>query len=315
MVRIAILDDYQDVAMKSADWSVLPPDSIMTSFRDRLGYGAELVGRLAPFAVIGAMRERTPFPRALLEQLPNLRLLVTTGMRNSAIDLEAAREFGVTVSGTNSPGHATVELTMALMLSLARGLPTETASMQRGGWPVGVGRDLKGATLGVIGVGRVGAEVARLGQAFGMDVIAWSENLTAERCEEVGAQLSDRDGLFRRSDFVTIHLKLSERTHGLIGESILSLMKHDAYLINTSRGPIVDEGALIHALERQSIGGAALDVYDQEPLPADHPLRRAPRLLLTPHIGYVTSQTYEIFYSEMVESIAAFLRGSPIRVL
>ncbi len=315
MVRIAILDDYQGVATKSADWSVLPPDSTLTSFQDHLGYGEELVERLAPFAVIAAMRERTPFPRALLEQLPKLRLLVTTGMRNSAIDLEAAREFGVTVSGTNSPGHATVELTMALMLGLARGLPTETASMHRGGWQVGVGRDLKGATLGVIGVGRLGTEVARLGKAFGMNVIAWSENLTAERCEEIGVELSDRDGLFRRSDFVTVHLKLSERTHGLIDERLLGLMKQDAYLINTSRGPIVDEGALISALAQQSIGGAALDVYDREPLPPDHPLRSAPRLLLTPHIGYVTRQTYKVFYSEMVESIAAFLRGSPIRVL
>jgi phosphoglycerate dehydrogenase-like enzyme len=314
-IKVGILDDYQQVAAGFAAWSALPSDVEVTFFDDPLPEGPDLVERLAPFDVIGAMRERTAFPRRLLEQLPALRLLVTTGRRNSAIDTAAAHELGIVVSGTTSPGHATAELTMALLLSLARNIPSESLSVREGGWQERVGRDLRGATLGVVGLGRLGAQVATLGRAFGMDVGAWSHNLTSERCAELGVARWDRDELFERSDFITIHLRLSERTNGLVGQELLALMKPDAYLINTSRAPIVDEAALIRALKSGRIAGAALDVFDREPLPSDHQLRRTPRLLLTPHIGYVTRETYAVFYAEMVEAIAAYLRGTPIRLL
>jgi phosphoglycerate dehydrogenase-like enzyme len=314
-IKVGVLDDYQQVAAGLAAWSALPSDVEVTFFDDHLPEGLDLVERLAPFDVIGVMRERTAFPRRLLEQLPALRLLVTTGRRNSAIDTAAAHELGIAVCGTTSPGHAAAELTMALMLSLARNIPSESLSVREGGWQLGVGRDLKGATLGVAGLGRLGAQVAVLGQAFGMEVGGWSHNLTSERCAELRVARWDRDELFERSDFITIHLRLSERTNGLVGQELLALMKPDAYLINTSRGPIVDEAALIGALKSGRIAGAALDVFDREPLPVDHHLRRAPRLLLTPHIGYVTRETYAVFYAEMVEAIAAYLRGTPIRLL
>jgi phosphoglycerate dehydrogenase-like enzyme len=261
------------------------------------------------------MRERTPFPKALLERLPQLRLLVTTGRRNASIDVAAAKSLGITVCGTAGSGHPTAELAMALMLALARQLPGETASVRQGGWQAGLGRNLRGATLGVIGLGNLGSQVARLGQAFGMTAIAWSQNLTAEAAAAKGVERVAKEELLARADFISIHLQLSPRTVGLIGAQDLALMKPDAYLINTSRGPIVDVDALVVALRDNRIAGAALDVFEHEPLPEDDPLRRMPNLLLTPHIGYVTRETYRIFYREMVEVIAAFLAGEPRGVL
>jgi phosphoglycerate dehydrogenase-like enzyme len=315
VTRVAILDDYQNVAERSADWSALSADVEVTFFHDHLDDPDRLVARLAPFEVIGIMRERTPFPGTLLERLPNLRLLITTGPRNASVDVAAAQRLGVTVCGTRSSGHATAELAIALILALARGLPAETASMRAGGWQVGLGRDLAGTTLGVIGLGRLGSRIAKLGQAFGMTTIAWSQNLTEAAAAEHGVRRVEKAELFRSADFVSVHVQLSARTRGLIGVGELALMKPDAYLVNTSRGPIVDEDALADALEARRIAGAALDVYDREPLPSDHRLRRTANFLLTPHIGYVTRETYAVFYADMVEGIAAFLGGHPLRVI
>ena len=307
-VEIAVIDDYQGVARTFGDWSRLPAIADVSFFQDHCVSESDLVDRLAPFEIVGVMRERTAFPRSVLARLPNLRLLVTTGRRNRAIDMEAASDLGITVGFTNSPGHATAELTMALILSLARNLAVESGSVRAGGWQVGVGRDLRGANLGLVGLGRLGSQVAHLAGAFGMEVAAWSENLTEERCAEVGVDLLSRDHLFRSSDFVSVHLRLSKRTTGLVGEEELRMMRPDAYLINTSRAAIVDEDALVRALAAGTIAGAAIDVYEHEPLPRDHRLRTTPRLLGTPHIGYVTRETYEIFYSDMVEVIAAYLQ-------
>ncbi len=312
-VRIAVIDDYQGVADSFGDWSRLPADADVSFFRDHLSSASDLVDRLQPFEIIGVMRERTAFPRSVLTELPNLRLLVTTGRQNRAIDIEAADDLGVSVGFTSSPGHATAELTMAMILSLARNLSAESGSVNAGGWQVGVGRDLRGAGLGLVGLGRLGSQVADLAQAFGMEVAAWSENLTEERCAELGVAHLSRDDLFRSSDFVSVHLRLSERTTGLIGEELLGIMRSDAYLINTSRGPIVDEDALVGALTGGTIAGAAVDVYEDEPLPPDHRLRTTPRLIATPHIGYVTRETYEIFYGEMVEAIAVYLKDRGAR--
>jgi phosphoglycerate dehydrogenase-like enzyme len=261
------------------------------------------------------MRERTPFTRARLERLPNLKLLVTTGMRNAAIDVGAAQERGIVVCGTGGVSAATAELTWALILALARHVPAEDRSMREGGWQTTVGIDLAGRTLGVVGLGNQGAPVARIGHAFGMRVIAWSQHLTPQRAAEHGAEAVSRDELLEQSDVLTIHLKLSERSRGLIGAAELARMKPTALLVNTSRGPIVDEAALVAALRDGTIGGAALDVYDTEPLPAHHPLRSTPNTVLTPHIGYVTAATYEVFYGEALEDIAAWRGGEPLRVL
>jgi phosphoglycerate dehydrogenase-like enzyme len=315
VTKIAILDDYQHAAEPSADWTKLPTDVEVTFFHDHLHDQDALAERLAPFAVIGAMRERTPFPKALLERLPQLRLLATTGRRNASIDVAAAKELGITVCGTAGSGHPTSELAMALMLALARQLPGETASVREGGWQAGLGRDLRGATLGLVGLGNLGSQVARLGQAFGMTAIAWSQNLTAEAAAAKGVERVAREDLFARADFITVHLQLSPRSVGLIGARDLALMKPEAYIINTSRGPIVDVDALVAALRDHRIAGAALDVFEHEPLPPDDPLRHIPNLLLTPHIGYVTRETYRTFYREMVEVIAAFLAGKPKGVL
>ena len=313
-MKIAILDDYQDLALRIADWSVLEGAEI-TVFNDTISDESALVARLESFAVIGAMRERTPFPRSLQEKLPNLELLVTTGMRNASIDLEAAAELDITVSGTGGVGHPTAELTWGLILALCRSIPLEHEAMRRGGWQTTLGLDLKDRTLGVIGLGRLGSQVARVGNAFGMNVVAWSENLTAERAAECGATLLDKETLVSTADVITLHLVLSERSRGTIGPRELALMKPTAVLINTSRGPIVEQWALVSALKENLIAGAALDVYDEEPLAPDHPLRSLPDVVLTPHLGYVTEATYETFYPEMVEAIAAFMAGSPIRVL
>ncbi|WP_347057345.1 D-2-hydroxyacid dehydrogenase family protein [Blastococcus sp. HT6-30] len=315
MPRIAVLDDYQSVAAEFTDWSQLPEPAEVVEFHDSVADPDAIAARLAPFEVVVAMRERTRFSREVLERLPNLRLLVTTGMRNKSIDVEAAAELGVTVCGTGASGTATVELTWALILATVRHLPQEDAAMRAGGWQTTIGGDLAGATLGVIGLGRIGSQVARIGAAFGMDVIAWSQNLTDERAAEVGARRVDKDELFATADVATIHLLLSKRTRGLIGADDLALMKHTAVLVNTSRGPIVDEVALVDVLRRGAIAGAGLDVYDSEPLPRDSPLRELRRAVLTPHLGYVTRGTYELFYREAVEDVAAFLAGAPVRVI
>lgn len=316
-MRIAVLDDYQGVAAGLADWVAI---GRATFFREAME-GAELVEALQPFDVVCLMRERTPFPKTVIDALPNLKLIVTTGGRNASIDMAAAAARGVPVCGTASRVHATAQLAMTLILAASRGLVREAGAMRDGGWQRGLGRDLHGLTLGVIGLGRLGEAVAALARPFGMRIIAWSANLTDARCAEAGAeQAPSLDALLAEADVATIHMVLSERSRGLIGARELALMKPDALLVNTSRGPIVDAGALIAALKAGRPGCAALDVYDVEPLPPVHPLRDAGlidagRLLLTPHIGYVARQTYEIFYRETVECVAAWAAGAPVRVI
>jgi phosphoglycerate dehydrogenase-like enzyme len=314
-VKVAVLDDYQQVCLRYGAWDELGDAVDVTVFSDHVTDEESLVDRLVAFPVVVAMRERTAFPRRVLEQLPGLRLLVTTGMGNAAIDLGAARDYGVVVSGTGGLGPPTAELTWALILGLARHLVAEDHSIRSGGWQRSVGFDLAGATLGVVGLGRLGSRVAQIGLAFGMDVIAWSENLQSETARARGVRAVNKVELFRTADVVTVHLQLSERTRGLITKDDLALLKPTATIVNTSRGPIIDEGALLEALVAGQLAGAGLDVFDVEPLPADHPLRSAPRTLLTPHIGYVTDGTYRVFYREAVEDIAAFLAGHPVRVL
>ena len=315
MSKVAVLDDYQEVALDMADWSSLPADAAVDVFSDHLSEVDDVASRLEPYDVVVAMRERTPFPRSLLERLPNLRLLVTTGMRNASIDVAAARDNGVTVCGTDGVPYSTAELTWALILALLRKIPTEDRAIRQGDWQVTMGEGLHSKTLGVVGLGRLGSQVATVGGAFGMNVVAWSQNLTAERAAHFGATLVTRDELLSESDVVTIHLVLSGRTRGLIGAEELSLMKPSAYVVNTSRGPIVDEEALIDALRTGTIAGAGLDVFDIEPLPADHPLRSLPNTVVTPHMGYVTAETYRVFYRDAVEDIRLFLAGSPTRVI
>jgi phosphoglycerate dehydrogenase-like enzyme len=314
-MRIAILDDYQNVALSMAPWKRLPKSARIEVFNDTVADKEVLAARLADFEIVCAMRERTPFPASLLARLPNLKLLVTTGMVNASIDLKAAAEHGVTVSGTPGTGHPTSELTFALILDLARGLHGEIRSMAIGGWQSGLGRDLKGARLGIVGLGRQGSRVARYAKAFGMEVVAWSKNLTDEDAARKRVRRVTKSELFKTSDFVTIHQKLSDRTRGLVGARELGWMKKTAFLVNTSRGPIVDTEALVAALDGGRIAGAALDVYDVEPLPANDPLRQVPRLLLTPHIGYVSADSYRIFYEGTLDAVEAFLKGKPIRVL
>ncbi len=312
---VGVLDDYQSAAREFGPWSELDDAADVTIFSDHVAGTGLLVDRLAPFDVIVAMRERTRFPREVLERLPRLRLLVSTGMGTAHIDIPAAGELGITVSGTGGRPQPAAELTWALILGLARHVAAEDAGMRAGLWGRTVGTDLAGATLGVIGLGNLGRRVATVGQAFGMHVVAWSQNLDPSVAAAAGVEAVDKATLLRSADIVTIHLKLSERTTGLIAGPDLALMKPTAYLVNTSRGPIVDEAALIDALRAGRIAGAGLDVFDIEPLPADHPLRTAPRTLLTPHIGYVTAGSYQAFYSGAVEAILAFLDGHPIRVL
>jgi phosphoglycerate dehydrogenase-like enzyme len=311
---IAILDDYQNVALGLADWDRL--GAPVTVFRDHLFEGDELVARLQPFDAIAMMRERTPFTRSLIARLPNLKLLLTSGMVNRGIDLAACAERGIVVSGTQGPSSPVSETTWALLLALAQRIPFADREIREGDWQrSGLNEALQGKTLGIIGLGKVGAKIARFAKAFEMDVVAWSQNLTAARAEECGARLVERDELLRTADAVTIHLVLSDRTRGLIGNRELGLMKPTAWLINTSRGPIVDEAALLDALREGRIAGAGLDVFDTEPLPADSPMRTAPNTVLTPHLGYVTRGSYEVYYTQMVEDIEAWINGAPIRVL
>jgi phosphoglycerate dehydrogenase-like enzyme len=314
-VRVAILDDYQGVALEYGDWGQLGPAAEITVFRDHLHNTDALVDRLEAFDVVVAMRERTPFPRSTMVRLPHLKLLVTTAMGNAAIDMVAASDLGIVVSGTGGLRHPTGELTWALILGLMRHVAEEDRVIREGGWQATVGADLAGTTLGLLGLGHLGRQVAGVGQAFGMNVIAWSQNLQPAAAEEVGVEAVGKEELFRRADVLSVHLQLSERTRGIVGASELALLKPTAYFVNTSRGPLVDEAALVAVLAAGSIAGAALDVFDIEPLPADHPLRSAPRTLLTPHIGYVTDATYRIFHGEAAEDVAAYLAGQPIRVI
>jgi phosphoglycerate dehydrogenase-like enzyme len=315
MTRVAILDDYQDIALSLADWQSLGPEVRVEAFHERLASEDALVQELADFDAIVAMRERTQLPRSLLGRLPKLKLLVTTGMRNVAIDAKAAAELGIVVSGTGMLTPPTAELTWGLILALARHIPKEAQQMRRGGWQTTIGVGLSGKVLGVLGLGKLGSEVARVGRAFQVEVIAWSQNLTAEHASSMGAKRVEKDELFQRADFVTIHLILSKRTRGLVTARELALMKPGAYLINTSRGPIVEERALIDVLTNHKIAGAALDVYDEEPLPDEHPLRKLDNVVLTPHLGYVTVENYRLAYGDAVEDIRAFLAGHPIRTI
>lgn len=315
MTRVAILDDYQNVARQMSDWSVLPSDVEIQVFQDHLKDEDAVAERLKDFEIVMAMRERTPFPRSLLERLPKLKLLTTTGMRNAAIDLDAAADCGVLVCGTGGVVYPTAELTWGLILALLRYIPREDQAVRTGQWQVSMGLGLNGKTLGLMGLGRLGSQVARVGKAFQMELIAWSQNLTAERAAEFDATLVSKEELLAQSDILSIHLVLSSRSRGLIGAPELGLMKPTAYLINTSRGPLVDEQALLQALQNGTIAGAGLDVFDEEPLPLDHPLRKLDNTVITPHIGYVTTETYEIFFDHTVENIQAFLNGFPVRVL
>ena len=315
-MKVAILDDYQGVALASADWSAVSAQAEVTAYADHLDGEDALVARLADAEVIVAMRERTPFQRSLIERLPNLKLLVTTGARNASIDVQAAADAGVMVCGTGSLAHPTAELTWALILAMLRRIPKEEQGILGGRWQVDLGEDAHGKTLGVLGLGRLGSRVAAVGQAFGMEVLAWSQNLTRERTDELGVELAaSKEDLLRRSDIVTIHLVLSGRSRGLLGADDLRQMKPTAYLVNTSRGPIVDEAALVTALRNRTIAGAALDVFDVEPLPAGHPFRDLDHVVLSPHVGYVSKENYRVFYGDAAEDILAFLAGAPVRVI
>ncbi len=313
-VNIAVLDDYQNIALEMADWSSLDGRATITVFNDHLADPDRVVDRLLPFDVVCVMRERTPLPRAIIERLPRLKLIASTAFRNASIDIAAAAERGIEVMHTGYDSSPTVELTWALILASARHIVAENASLRSGGWQRAIGDGLRGKTLGVLGLGNIGSQIARVGLAFGMEVIAWSQNLTAEKAEAQGVRLTSKDELFRQADIVTIHLVLSGRTRGLVGAAELATMKPSARLVNTSRGPIVEEAALVDALRERRIAGAAIDVFDVEPLPSDHPYRSLENALATPHIGYVSRELYRTFYGDTVKNIAAWLdrrNGSP----
>jgi len=316
MIRAAILDDYQNVAMSFADWSPIAKDVEVKVFNQPFRSRDEAIKALQGFAVIVGMRERTPFPRAVIEALPDLKLLITTGARNNSFDLKAAAERGVTVCGTSGFGSPTTGIVFGLMLELTRRIGFENARMKAGQpWQVTIGPDLEGMTLGVLGLGKLGQRSAAVAKAFGMNVIAWSPNLTPEKAQAAGATYVSKEELFSRADVITIHVVLSDRSRGLVGAADLGRMKKTAYLINTSRGPIVDEAALIAALKSKSIGGAGLDVFDVEPLPLDHPYRTMDNVVTTPHLGYVSTQNYAKYFPDVVADIRAFLDGRPVRVI
>ena len=314
-MKVAVLDDYQGIAESLADWSQLPPGTEVSFFSDHLTSEDALADRLAAFDVVMGMRERTAFPRSLLERLPNLRLLVTTGRRNASFDIEAASDLGIAVSGTNGAGEGPTELTWGLILGIVRQIPLEDRLSRQGKWGTTVGIGLKGKTIGLLGLGHIGSLVARVANAFDMNVIAWSQNLTAGRARECGATLVDKDTLFRDSDILSVHVVLSQRTRGLVGARELALMKPTAYLVNISRGPIVDEDALIDVLQRRAIAGAALDTFDVEPLPEGHPLLQLDNTLICPHLGYVTDDSYRAMYAGVIEDIRAFASGEPVRMI
>lgn len=314
-VQIAVLDDWQDVARDVVDWTALDAISQVSFLHDFPADNATLAQRLQAFQVICVMRERTRFDEDLLRRLPNLKLLVTGGMRNAALDLKAAAALGIQVCGSDSYKHAAPELTWALIMAATRNLLAEANALRAGHWQQGLGGDLHGKTLGILGLGSIGQKVAGFGQAFGMRVIAWSENLTPERAAAVGVTHVSKQQLFEQADVLSVHLVLSERSRGLVDAEALGWMKPHALLVNTARGPIVDEAALIKALQKQQLGGAALDVFEQEPLPAHHPFRTLDTVLATPHVGYVSRQNYQLFFSQMIEDIQAWSTGAPIRLL
>lgn len=314
-VRVAVLDDYQGVALQFADWTSLPDGVSVTAFSDHLAEEADVVQRLRGHQVVVLMRERTPMPASVLQALPDLRLLVTTGMANAAVDLSAAARLGVTVCGTAGDLTGTVELTWGLITALMRQIVREDRALRGGVWQQTVGRNLRGSTLGVLGLGRIGRQVAGIARAFDMRVLAWSTNLTEDVAERAGATAVAKEELFASSDVVSLHLQLSGRTMGIVGAADLHRMKPTAYLVNTSRGALVDEQALLAALEDGTIAGAGLDVFSQEPLPAGHPFTTRPNTVLTPHLGYVTESNYRTYFPDVVEDIAAFLSGRPVRLL
>lgn len=314
-LKIAVLDDWQSVAEHVVDWTVLQRIGEVSFLHDYPADTDAMVARLKDFQILCVMRERTVFDDALLSQLPNLKLLVTGGMRNAALDLKAAARLGITVVGTDSYKYAAPELTWALIMGVTRNLVDEANSLRAGDWQIGIGSDLYGKTLGIVGLGSIGQKIARYGKAFDMKVIAWSENLTAERAAEHAVTYVSKQELFEQADVVSVNLVLSERSRGLVDADSLNRMKPTAYLVNTARGPIVDEDALIEVLKQNKIAGAALDVYSVEPLPADHPFRTLPNVLATPHVGYVTENNYRMFFSQMIEDIQAWHAGAPIRVL
>ncbi len=309
-MRIAVLDDYQSVALTLADWTPLDGKAAVTVFTDHLADEAELAERLAPFEIVLVMRERTPFGRSLIERLPKLKLIASTGPRNAAIDEAAAGERGIAVRHTGYSSAPTIEMTWALILASQRHLVSETTSLRAGGWQRAIGGDLKGRTLGLLGLGNIGGAVAGIGRAFGMNVIGWSQNLTPEKAAAVGAVAVGREGLFADADILSIHLVLSRRTRGLVDAALLARMKPTAWLVNTSRGPIADEAAVLDALRQQRIAGYAVDVFADEPLPVDHPFRSQPNVLATPHIGYVTHSLYRTFYADSVRNIVDWLDGA-----
>ncbi len=314
--RCAILDDYQKVALSVADWSKVSGDLDIKVFNAHLGGTDKVIAALEEFDIVCAMRERTAFPRGVIEKLPQLKLLITTGLRNASIDIAAAKERGIVVCGTPSVGNPTSGIAIGLMLELTRRIGHENARMKAGvPWQTTIGMDLEGLTLGVLGLGKLGTRTARIAQAFGMKVIAWSQNLTPQKCKEIGVGYVGTEDLFRQSDIITIHVVLSQRTRGLIGAKELGLMKPTAYIVNTSRGPIIEEAALLSALRENKIAGAGLDVFDVEPLPVDHPLRSMDNVVLTPHLGYVSIQNYRAYFAGVVEAIRAFLDGKPVRVI
>jgi D-3-phosphoglycerate dehydrogenase len=313
--RCAILDDYQDVGLKLADWSKVKEVEVK-SFNEHLGSAENVIKALQGFQIVSMMRERTPFPRAVIEALPDLKLLITTGARNASIDMAACAERGITVCGTTSHGNPTTGIAFGLILELTRRIGWENARLKAGAtWQVTLGMDIEGKTLGVLGLGKLGARAAGVGKAFGMKVIAWSQNLTPEKCKEIGVDYVSKEDLFRQADVITIHLQLSQRTRGLVTATELGLMKRAAYLVNTSRGPIIDEKALIAALNDKRIAGAGLDVFDVEPLPLDHPFRRMDNVVITPHLGYVSQQNYAGYFPDIVDDIRGWIDGKPVRVV
>jgi len=315
-LRCAILDDYLDLALDIADWSKVTDRVDVTVFNQPFASQEAAAAALKDFEIICAMRERTPFPRALFASLPRLKLLITSGMRNAALDLEAAKDHHVVLCGTQWGRDPTAPLTMGLILELTRNIGRENARMHAGE-PLQkfVGLEIEGKTLGVVGLGKLGAKVSKLAQAFGMNVIAWSPNLTPERCKEVGVGYASKEELFASADIVTIHVVLSQRSRGLVGSADLARMKPTAFIVNTARGPIIDEAALLQTLQQNRIAGAAVDVFSVEPLPVDHPFRKLDNLVLTPHLGYVTEETFRAHYSQMVEGIDAWFKGEPVRRL
>jgi D-3-phosphoglycerate dehydrogenase len=314
-MRCAILDDYQNVALKMADWSAISKTVEIKVFNQWIPT-AQVPAALKGFEIVCAMRERTRFPKQVLEALPDLRLLISTGMRNAAIDVKAANERGVVVCGTGGSGNPTAGIAIGLMLELTRRIGYENARLKAGApWQTTIGIDLEGKTLGVVGLGKLGTRVAHIAKAFGMNVIAWSQNLTPEKCQEAGVTYTSKEDLFRTADIVSIHLMLSDRSRGLIGAKDLAPMKPTAYLINTARAAIVDQAALLAVLTERRIAGAGLDVFETEPLPLDSPLRALDNVVITPHLGYVSVQAYEVYFREIVEDIRAFLDGKPMRVI